>query len=274
MWMRSERTTGRGVSVIIALFLLGGGILRAQEVGEGILPGDVLNPDARSNTPNVKVALKLGLNRGVFTNDRFIDNRPFDVGIISGEEDAYGSAAGFGYQVGLEVELPQNSVFSWSVGLRYDRINLGNGGPVTDICRTTAGDSIGPSALHSFDLDLEYLKIAGAAKLNFRDFYLLFGLTGSTPLSSSVLFTREHRGEPCFYPDVNDIRNSTTPVEVPDMSNLIFALRLGGGLTWDLTDRIQFSPELTLDFGMSSINKSPESDIGVYALNGVFRIDL
>lgn len=272
MWIDSR--AGAGIIAVIAILLLGGGVLGAQVVGETAMPGDVLNPDVRSNTPNVKIAVKLGVNRSVFTNDRFIDNRPFDVGIVSGEEDAYGSAAGFGYQFGLEVELPQNSVYSWSLGIRYDRVHLDNGGPVTDICRTTAGDSIGPSALHSFDVNLEYLKFAGAAKLNFRDFYLLLGLTASTPLSSSVLFSREHKGEPCFYPDVNDIRNSTTPVDIPDMSNLIFGLRFGGGLTWDLSSKIQFSPELTLDFGMSSINKSPESDLGVYALNGVFRIDL
>ena len=272
--MRRSLARSRGVIAVIAVFLVVAVGAAAQEYGDAAMPGDVLNPDVRSNTPNLKVAVKLGVNRGVFTNDRFIDNRPFDVGIVSGEEDTYGSAAGFGYQAGIEVEIPRNTIFSWSLGLRYDHINLDNGGLVTDICRTAAGDSIGPIGEHSFALNIDYLRFAGAAKLNFRDFYLLFGLTASTPLSSEVLFTREHKGEPCFYPDVNDIRNSTTPVEVPDMSNLAFSLRMGGGLTWDLTDAIQFSPELTLDFGMSSINKSPESDLGVYALNGVFRIDL
>jgi len=246
--------------------------LPAQEAAP--VPGDVLTPDARSNTPNLKVALKVGFNRASYTNDRFLDNRPFDVGIVSGEENVYGGAAGFGYQVGVEVEMPQNSFFSWTLGVRYDVVRFDNGGPVTDICRSIDGDSIGSASEHSFEANIEYLKFIGAAKLNFRDFYLLFGLTGSTPLSNQVLFARENNGRPCFYPDVNDIRNSTVPVGIPEISTLHFAFRFGGGITWELTDDIQFSPELIFDFGMNKLNKSPESDLGVYALNGVFRFDL
>lgn len=236
--------------------------------------GDVLTPDVRGNTPNLKVAFKLGINRASYTNDRFLDNRPFDVGIVFGERDVYGAAAGFGYQAGIEIEIPQNTVFSWTLGLRYDAVHFDNGGSVTDICRSIEGDSIGVNSNHSFEANIDYLLFVGAAKLNFRDFYLVAGLSAATPLSNQVLFTRENSGNPCYYPEPNDIRNSNVPVDIPEIATLHFGLRFGGGMTFDLSDNIQFSPELTFDFGMNQLNKSPESDLGVYALNGVFRIDL
>lgn len=270
---KEVRWTPIGILLLgIVLSLISPRSLPAQEA----LPvsGDVLTPDARSNTPNLKIALKLGSNRASYTNDRFLDNRPFDVGIVSGEEDVYGDAAGFGYQFGVEVEIPRNSFFSWTLGVRYDAVRFDSHGPVTDICRSIDGDSIGSNSEHSFEASMEYLKFIGAAKLNFRDFYLLAGFTGSTPLSNQVLFSRENGGRPCFYPDANDIRNSTVPVGIPEISTLHFAFRFGGGMTWDLTDRIQFSPEVIFDFGMNQLNKSPESDLGVYALNGVLRFDL
>ena len=77
-----------------------------------------------------------------------------------------------------------------------------------------------------------------------------------------------------FYSERDDIRNSQDPVPIPEISQLHFALRLGGGMTYQLSNRLQFSPELTLDFGFNAINKSPESDLGVYAINGVLRYDL
>ncbi len=258
-------------SAFLLLFSVGGA---SAQTGVHLMPGDVLNPDSRGNTPDLKVAVKLGINRASYTNDRFLDNRPFDVGIVFGEEDVYGSAAGFGFQGGIEVEIPRSTLFSWTVGLRYDHLNYSSSGRVTDICTSINGDSIAPSGQHSFAVNMDYLRLFGAAKLNFRDFYLVLGLTASTPLQHDVLFTRDHDGEPCFYPERNDIRNSRTPVEIPEASNIHFGLRFGGGLTWDMTERLQFSPELTLDFGMSAINKSPESDLGVYALNGVFRFAL
>lgn len=264
--------------IALSLILISPSPLPAQEFSGIPEPaaalGDVLNPDARSNTPDLKIALKLGLNRSTYTNDRFLDNRPFDVGIVFGEQDVYGGAGGFGYQVGVEVEVPQNSFFSWTLGVRYDMVRFDNSGPVTDICRSIDGDSIAKDSEHSFEANIEYLKFIGAAKLNFREFYLLAGFTGSTPLSNDILFTRENDGRPCFYPEANDIRNSTVPVGIPEISTLHFAFRFGAGITWDLAENIQFSPELTLDFGMNQLNKSPESDLGVYGINGVLRFDL
>ncbi len=239
------------------------------------LPGDVLTPDARTNTPNLKIALKLGFNRSSYTNDRYPDNRPFDVGNVFGEEDVYGSAAGFGYQLGLVVEIPRSTIFSWLVGLRYDHVGFDAGGLVGgDICRNAVGDSIGVVADHYFNTEIDFLKIIGGVKPNLRTFYGVAGMTGGLPLSHQIRFDRTSNGERCFYPEAADIRNSLVPVPLPEISPLHLGIRLGGGTTWDITERIEFSPELILDFGQNALNKSPESDLGVYALNAVFRIDL
>ncbi|MCB0713296.1 MAG: hypothetical protein KDD67_13270 [Ignavibacteriae bacterium] len=238
------------------------------------VPGDVLNPDSRGNSPNVKVALKGGLNRASFTNDRFLDNRPFDVGAVYGEDDLYGSGAGFGWQFGLEVEIPRNTVFSWTVGGRYDHISVGNRGVVGDPCRNTEGDTVDEKSFHRYDMSIDYLKLAGAAKLNFQRFYLLIGLTVGTPMRNDLQFEQSSGATSCVYNDPNDLRSSNGSIEIPEISRLHFAFRLGGGLTYQLSDRLQFSPELTLDFGVNAINKSPESDLGVYAISGVLRYDL
>ncbi len=245
-----------------------------DEQGLQAFAGDVLNPEARGNSPNIKVALKAGIHRGAYTNDRFPDNRPFDVGNIFGEEDVYGSAAGFGWQFGIDVEIPRNTVFSWRVSGEYDHVSVGNSGVVSDPCLSRDGDTIGESAFHRFELNVDYLKLAGAAKLNFQRFYLLFGVTAATPVKNDVRFNRTFGEAPCFYNELGDMRNSRFPVPIPEISRLHFALRIGGGLTYQLSNSLQFSPELTLDFGFNAINKSPESDLGVYALNGVFRYDL
>lgn len=237
-------------------------------------PGDVLNPDARGNSPNVKIALKLGVNRAAYTNDRFLDNRPFDVGTVFGEADVYGAAAGFGSQFGLEVEFPQNTIFSWVIASRFDHVVFDNGGTVEDFCISREGDTVGGNSEHTFEATIDYLKLAGAAKLNFRQFYVVGGLAIETPLQNSVLFSRTHDGERCFYPERRDIRNSLEPVDIPEISALHMALRIGAGLNYRVNDKLQFSPELILDFGMNALNKSPESDLGTYAFNAVFRFDL
>jgi len=238
------------------------------------MPGDVLTPDLHGNTPNIKVALKFGVNRAAYTNDRFPDNRPFDVGTVFGEADVYGAAAGFGSQVGIEIEFPQNTIFSWVASARYDHLIFDNSGKVQDVCVDADGDSVGVTSEHTFDANIDYLMFAGAAKLNFREFYLLGGLAIETPLDNSVRFNRQHDGKRCFYPEARDIRNSLTPVEIPEISSLHFSIRIGGGLNYQLSKHIQFSPELTLDFGMNALNKSPESDLGTYALDAVFRFDI
>ena len=237
-------------------------------------PGDVLNPDAKGNSPNVKVALKAGFHRGSYTNDRFPDNRPFDVGNVFGEEDVYGSSAGFGWQFGIDLEIPRNTVFSWVISGEYDHVSVGNSGVVGAPCQSQEGDTIGEPSFHRFEVNIDYLKLAGAAKLNFQSFYVLLGLTASTPLHNDLRFNRTYGNSPCFYNEPDDIRNSQVPVPIPEISQLHFALRLGGGMTYQLSNRLQFSPELTLDFGFNAINKSPESDLGVYAINGVLRYDL
>ncbi len=238
------------------------------------MPGDVLTPDTRGNSPNIKVAFKLGINRAAYTNDRFIDNRPFDVGLVFGEADVYGAAAGFGSQVGVEVELPQNTIFSWALSARLDHVVFDNGGTVNDFCLSPRGDTIGENSEHMFEATIDYLKIVGAAKLNFQQFYVVAGLAIETPLQNEVLFTRTHDGQPCFYPEARDIRNSPRPVPIPEINALHVAMRIGGGLNYRISERLQFSPELTLDFGMNALNKSPESDLGTYAVSAVFRYDI
>lgn len=239
------------------------------------MPGDVLTPNVRGNTPNLKIAVKLGFNRSSYTNDRFPDNRPFDVGNVFGEEDVYGSAAGFGLQGGIEVEIPRSTIFSWTVGARFDHVRFDAGGLVGgDVCRNIDGDSIGNVADHSFAGEIDFLKIVGGIKLNFRTFYLTTGLTASIALTDQMSFDRTSNGERCFYPEPSDIRNSRIPVEIPEMTPLHIAFRLGGGMTFDLTESLQFSPELTLDFGQNALNKAPESDLGVYGVSGVLRVDL
>ena len=238
------------------------------------MPGDVLNPDVRGNSTDIKIGLKAGINRGAYSNDRFLDNRPFDVGAVGGEQDLYGSGAGFGWQVGLEVEIPRNSVFAWGLSARYDHVAVGNRGIVEDPCRTAAGDTIDDESFHRYDLTIDYLKAAGVAKLNFRSFYLLLGLTVGTPLSNEIRFEQTSGTTSCVYLDPDDLRSHDGPMSIPEIARLHFAFRLGGGLTYQLTDKLQFSPELTLDFGINAINKAPESDLGVYGINAVLRYDL
>lgn len=239
------------------------------------LPGDVLTPDSRSNSPDLKIGVRVGFNRASFTNDRYLDNHPFDVGNVYGEEDVYGSAAGFGWSLGVDLEIPNNSFFSWVFGLDFQHATFDNGGTVQDICYSAEGDSIAISSEHDFSVNIDYLRGSGAAKLDFQRFYVMLGLTAGVPISNSVRFSRlTADGVPCFYPEANDLRNSRTEVPIPEIRHVHFALRFGGGITFDLTKRIQFSPEILFDFGMSAINKSPESDLGIYAVSGVFRFEL
>lgn len=274
------------LSVILFLFMLSSVVLHAQEEHTDLnarpadlllpepLPGDVLTPNIRGNSPNLKIAFRLGFNRSAYSNDRYPDNRPFDVGTVFGEADVYGSGAGWGYQFGVGVEVPRNTIFSWVLGLQFDHVTFSNSGPVDDPCLSPEGDTLGVGSSHEYEGIIDYLKLAGAAKLNFPSFYLIGGLTAETPVNNSILFDRRHDGVRCFYPEPRDIRNSLEPVELPGITSLHFALRIGGGLNYRLSDRLQFSPELVLDFGFNAINKSPESDLGIYSLNAVLRYEL
>lgn len=237
-------------------------------------PGDVLMPDKRGNSPNLKLTFRGGINRSAYSNDRYPDNRPFDVGTVFGESDVYGSGAGFGLQFGIGVEIPRNTVFSWVLGLQLDHVFFGNTGPVDDLCFSSEGDTLGRGSTHTYEVKIDYLKLAGTAKLNFETFYVVGGLTAATPVQNSIAFDRKHDGMRCYYPEPRDIRNSLEPVELPGIASLHFALRLGAGLNYRLSKRLQFSPELLLDFGFNAINKSPESDLGVYGVNAVLRYEL
>jgi hypothetical protein len=252
-----------------------GDLVPAPALMPAPLPGDVLTPDSRSNSPNLKVGVRLGFNRAAYTNDRYLDNHPFDVGNVYGEEDVYGSAAGFGWSAGVDVEIPRNGFFSWVLGLDFQHATFDNGGTVQDICYSADGDSIGMSSEHDFSVNIDYLRASGAAKLDFQRFYLMLGLTAGVPIANGVRFSRlTADGTPCFYPEANDIRNSRDEVAIPEIRHVHFGLRFGGGITFDLTESIQFSPEILFDFGMNAINKSPESDLGIYAVSGVFRFEL
>lgn len=270
----------------LSLFIFSSLFLSAQEKNDQLntlpqplilpepLPGDVLTPDKRGNSPNLKLAFRVGFNRSAYSNDRYPDNRPFDVGTVFGESDVYGSGAGFGSQFGIGVEIPRNTILSWVLGLEFNHAFFGNTGPVDDLCISSEGDTLGVGSTHTYEATIDYLKLAGTAKLNFESLYVIGGLTAETPIGNSILFDRLHNGMRCFYPEPRDIRNSLEPVEIPGIASLHFSLRIGAGLNYRLSDRLQFSPELVLDFGFNAINKSPESDLGIYSLNAVLRYDL
>lgn len=237
------------------------------------LPGDVLTPTTRRNTPNLKIALKAGVNRSAYSNDVYLDNVPLDVGKVSGEADIYGAAAGFGYQVGLGLEFPLNTGFSFVVSGEYVRSGFGSAGAVSEPATTSRGDTIVAASAHEFGATIDYLRWGGAAKLDFSKFYLLFGLNAATTVSSTLERTRSFGKSDLLYPGTN---RSTIEESgpVPEPANVHYALRLGVGLTYPINDNWNFLPELTLDFGMNAINKSPNSDLGIYAVSATLQYQL
>lgn len=238
------------------------------------LPSDVLTPNTRRNTPYLKIGLRAGFNRSSYTNDVYLDNTPLDVGKVSGEGDIYRSGAGFGYQFGVDVEYPMNTGFSFIFTGEYDHVNFGASGPVREPCVNANGDTSVGSSIHDFTAIINYLKGAAVAKLDFSSFYLVVGLTIDRPLSTSLERTRDFGGGDCYYPNSG---NSTRVVEqgaIPEVASLHYALRMGAGLTYPLTERLNFQPELILDFGFNAINKSPNSDLGVYMICATLRYDI
>ncbi|MBL7986912.1 MAG: hypothetical protein JNJ94_02460 [Chlorobi bacterium] len=238
------------------------------------LPGDVLTPNTRRNTPNLKIALKAGFNRSAYSNDVYLDNVPLDVGKVSGQADIYSVAAGFGYQLGVDVEFPLNTGFSIVTSAEYVHSSFGGAGAVSEPATTSRGDTVLAGSAHKFTATVGYLRWGGAAKLDFSTFYLLFGLNAANAISSSLERTRSFgNGSSLLYPGTN--RNTIQESgEVPELINLHYAFRIGAGLTYPISQNWNFLPELTLDFGMNAINKSPNSDLGIYSLSATLQYQL
>jgi len=238
------------------------------------LPSDVLTPNTRRNTPYLKLGLRAGFSRSSYTNDVYLDNTPLDVGKVSGEGDVYRSGAGFGYQFGVDVEYPMNTGFSFIFTGEYDHVSFSSSGPVREPCVNASGDTSVGSSVHEFTAVINYLKGAAAAKLDFSSFYLVLGLTMARPLSTSLERTRDFGGGDCYYPNSGNSTRVSEQGEIPEVASLHYALRLGAGLTYPLTERLNFQPELILDFGFNAINKSPNSDLGVYMICATLRYDI
>ncbi len=129
-------------------------------------------------------------------------------------------------------------------------------------------------SIHEFRADVDYLKIAATAKLTFSSWYLTAGLTAGHAFSTSLERTRRFGSPDSYYPGVTKRQVIEENGEIPSPSTLHYGIRLGAGILYRLSDRLQFAPELTLDFGISTINKSPNSDLGVYGLSATLRYDL
>ena len=235
---------------------------------------DVLTPNTRRNTPYLKIAGRLGINRSSYSNDRYLDNTPLDVGPVDGEVDVYSSAASFGVTAGLELEYPLSTGASLLFGGEYNFVRFGSGGAVRQQCVTGNGETVVRPALHEFDAKVHFVKLAVSWKLSFSSFYTAFGLTAAHPVGSSLERIRSFEGSGCVFPESGGRNRLEEKDVIPSMNVLHYALRAGFGMMYQLTDRIQFSPELTLDFGFNSINKSPESDLGVYSITALFRYEL
>jgi hypothetical protein len=236
-------------------------------------PSDVLTPNTRRNTPALKIGGRAGFNRSSYTNDRYLDNVALDVGKTSGERDIYESAAGFGLQGGVDVEYPLNTVLSLLATGEYDYVRFAGSGTVQEETRNAAGDTVVGSSVHDFTATINYIKVAGAVKLNFPTFYLVFGLAAAHPMSTSLVRTRTLGDPSSSFPGTSSSR-LTEEGPIPDPFPVHYSLRTGIGLVYQIGSHLQFSPELTLDFGFNAINKSRESDLGVYGVNAVLRYDL
>lgn len=237
--------------------------------------GDVLTPNKRfHNTPAVKLGLRAAFNRSAYTNDRYLNNVPFDVGDISGETDVYSAAAGFGYSAGMDLEYPLSTTFSLVGTLQYEHVTFGSNGPVTEPC--LLGDTLRTIAnsIHDFKATIEFLKAAASFRIDFSAWYLTVGIAAAHPLHSTLERTRTFGDPNCFYPESGGRSTLSESGDIPRMSRVHYSIRLGGGLNYMLTSRLSFAPELTLDFGSSALNKSLNSDLGVYSINATLRYAL
>lgn len=196
------------------------------------------------------------------------------MGQVSGESDIYTSAAGFGFQAGIDVEYPLNTGLSILVTGEYDRVRFRGRGPVKEPCVNQAGETSVGTSTHDFSATIDYLKLAASAKLSFPTFYLTFGLTAEHPASTSLTRTRRMTDPNCFFPGSGGRSTIEEDGEIPAPTRLRYALRTGLGLVYQITSKMQFSPELTLDFGFNTINKSPNADLGVYGISATLRYDL
>lgn len=238
------------------------------------MPGDVLTPDERTNTPDIKLGVRAGINRSSYSNDRYLNNVLLDVGDVSGETDIYASASGFGYMIGVDLEYPLNQGLSLLFTAEYDRVTFGSNGSVQEPCVGSDGRRQISSSIHDFRARLDFIKLAGSAKLSLSSWYITAGIATAHPFSTSLDRTKRFGGSDCFFPETNNQSTIEEHGEIPNPTRLHYSFRLGWGLIYELTPRLQFSPELTLDFGLGSINKSPNSDLGVYGISATLRYDL
>ncbi len=236
-------------------------------------PSDVLTPDRPAQTPSLKIGIRCGVNRSSYSNDRYLDNEPLDVGEVSGETDVYSTAAGFGYNIGLQVENPLNAGLSTVATLEYVHATFGSVGPVEEPCLGPDSTVHIGTSQHQYSAQIDYVKAALGIRINFRDFYLVLGLTGEHPVRTHLQRRRSFEESGCVYPDTHQPTIEESGA-IPDPNGLHYALRVAAGLSYRIGERIEFSPELNLDFGMNAINKSPQSDLGIYSINAIIRFDL
>jgi hypothetical protein len=236
--------------------------------------GDVLTPNNRRNTPGIKIGLRAGINRSAYSNDRYLDNVPLDVGDVSGETDIYSSAAGFGYSLGGDLEYPLNQALSILGTLQYDHVAFGSSGPVHEPCVHRDGTKSTGNSIHDFRATLDLITLAGSMKVTFTSWYLTAGLAAGHPFGTTLDRTRRLGGTDCYYPESDGKQIIEESGEIPNAARLHYSFRLGGGMIYRLTDKISFSPEITLDFGFNAVNKSPNSDLGVYGISATVRYDL
>jgi len=269
-------------SMVVAALLMGSFSLHGQELPSPSAPfdplpdpsPDVLTPNRRSNTPDLKIGLRVGVNTAAYSNDRYLDNTLLDVGQTEGELDVYTTAAGFGYNVGVDIEYPTSPGFSWVLSATFDRVSFRGSGPVNEPCEQSSGAIVQGSSFHEFNAKIDFLKISPQIKLSFQTWYLLAGAAASHPFSSLLERTRRMGETDCFFPGSNQQGTITETGEIPAMQGLHYAIRLGGGLIHRLSDRLVFAPELILDFGSSRLNKSPDSDLGIYTVGATIRYDV
>jgi len=145
---------------------------------------------------------------------------------------------------------------------------------VEEPCVTSDGHRKKGSSIHDFRATLDFIKVAGSAKLSLSTWYLTAGLATAHPFATSLERTRRFGGSDCFFPGADLQREIEEQGEIPSPKRLYYSIRLGWGMIYQLQDNLQFSPELTLDFGLGSINKSPNSDLGVYGISANLRYDL
>jgi len=235
---------------------------------------DVLTPNRRISTPDWKIGVRAGINRSSYSNDRYLDNNLLDVGQTEGEIDVYTTAAGFGYSAGIDVEYPTSAGISWVLSIVYEHASFGGSGPVSEPCERNDGTIVTGSAIHEFKASVGFVKVVPQVKFSFPSWYLVAGVAGAHPLSSTLERTRKMGATDCYYPGTDHVGTLRESGAIPAMVGVHYALRLGGGLIYRLSERLVFAPELTLDFGSSRLNKSPDSDLGVYAASVTLRYDV